>query len=255
MKFKIVYTALCFFCMHAGMAQEKFNGFKLEHITIHGGLNLGGVTPTSLPPEIRKIEGYKPVSPFYIGVEVPFYSINKKIDLLTGVNLKSRSMQSSAFVENFRGMINLENTPYQNIFGYFTGYVDADFNNWYLEIPLSIRYSFHEKWKGIGGMSFSRTISRSFEGSVSDAYIRLGAPTTVKIPVPHATFKTSEQIRTFDIGGHVGAAYALNDSWNVRGLMSYGFVNVLNDPLENSPVFLHNVFFSLSAGYVVPWNK
>lgn len=236
-------------------AQEKTNFFKLDKIVLHTGLHMGGVTPTSLPAEIREIEGYTPLSPVTLGVEIPFFQINQKLELFTGLNLKGKGMKAGAFVENYRGMLNFENTPYQNIYGYFTGSVKSQFNNWYLEVPLAARYAINAKWNALAGISYSQAIARSFEGTVANAYIRLGAPTTPQIHVPNATFKTSNQIRKYDIGAQVGAEYILLASWNVSGILNYGFSNVLDAPVENLPVSLHNIFFGLSVGYAIPFHK
>ncbi|SDK56880.1 Outer membrane protein beta-barrel domain-containing protein [Pedobacter sp. ok626] len=258
MKFKLFTTAVFCFFYTLTFAQNRsafFDSFKADKLVFRAGFNIGGIAPTSIPQEVRDIEGYKPITPFSFGVEIPFFQIDNKWELITGLNVKSNGMKAGAFVENFRGMINLENTPYQNIFGYFTGSVKTNAHNWYLEIPIQVRYSFNEKWKMLGGISFSNTISRSFEGGVRDAYIRLGAPTAQKIDVPNATFKTSSQIRKFDFGGQLGAECRINNIWDIRGMVNYGFTNVLNPPKENLPVSLHNVFFNLTAGYALPLKK
>lgn len=69
-------------------------------------------------------------------------------------------MKAGAFVENYRGMLNFENTPYQNIYGYFTGSVKSQFNNWYLEVPLAARYAINAKWNALAGISYSQAIAR-----------------------------------------------------------------------------------------------
>lgn len=253
----LITTISCFF-YSISFAQDRptfLDSFKADKLIFRAGLNIGGVTPTSIPEQIRSIEDYRPYTPVSFGVEMPFFEVNNKLELVSGLYFKSNGMKAAAFVENFRGMINLENTPYQNIFGYFTGVVKSNIHNWYIEVPIHVHYSLHDKWKLLGGISYSHTLSRSFEGGVKDAYIRLGAPTEQKINVPNASFKTSNQIRKFDIGGQLGASYQINTEWDIRGLLHYGFTNVLHAPVENQPVSLHNIFFNLTAGYTLPFNK
>jgi len=89
----------------------------------------------------------------------------------------------------------------------------------------------------------------------SKSYIRLGAPTTQKIDISNATFKTSRQIRKFDFGGQLGAEYRLNNVCDIRGMINYGFSNMLYPLKENLMVSLHNVFYNLTAGYALPLKK
>src|SRR5690606_19577031 len=129
---KLIITSL--FCVSSVFtyAQTRsclMESFRAEKITIRAGFNLGGVTPTSIPQEIRSIENYSPILPFSLGVEMPFFQINEDWDLLTGINVQSSGMKAGAYAENFRGMINLENTPYQNVYGYFTGSVKTKIHN------------------------------------------------------------------------------------------------------------------------------
>lgn len=255
MKLKLFITIAFSSFYTITFAQNYSNTLKVDKLIFHAGLNIGGVTPTSIPPEIRDIEGYKPIYPFTFGIEVPFFKVNNKWEIISGLHVKSNGMRAGAFVESYKGIINLENTPYQNISGYFTGSVKTTVHNWYLELPVNVRYVFNEKWKMLGGFSFSNAIYKSFEGGVANAYIRLGSPTAEKINIPNAKFESSDQIRSFDFGGQLGVEYQIDDIWNVRGLVDYGFTNNLNAPKENLPVFLHNIFMSVTVGYTLSFKK
>lgn len=226
---------------------------KIDRIIIHAGLHMGGVTPASIPREIRSVESYQPLTPIAVGVELPFYQINNKLSLSTGLNLVNKGMKTKAFAENFKAMIDFEDTPYQNFIGYFTGSVRSNFNNLYLELPINLHYEINQKWSIQGGFAIDRILSRSFEGGVQNAYIRLGLPTTPKIEIDRATFDVSKQVSKTDLTVHAGAVYALNDTWQIRGIFNYGVWNVVDAPTEHLPIKLHNTFLTLAAGYVLPF--
>ena len=67
---------------------------KIDRIIIHAGLHMGGVTPASIPREIRSVESYQPLTPIVVGVELPFYQINNKLSLSTGLNLVNKGMKT-----------------------------------------------------------------------------------------------------------------------------------------------------------------
>jgi len=233
-------------------AQSRPIVFKVDHININAGFNIGGVAPTYIPPEVRKINSYSPIYPISFDIDVPFLHFNENLVIHSGLSLESRSMSGGVYVENFKGVINLENTPFQNIFGYFTGTVESTFYNWYLCLPLRLNYSFNKTWSIFGGPYFSTAISRTFVGRVKNAYIRLGPPTSKKIEIPSGSFDLSDQIRRTDVGLHMGSKYTINNKWDVRGSLNYGLTNVIDAPIENLPIKLHNVFFNLSLAYKVP---
>ena len=148
-------------------------------------------------------------------------------------------------------MIDFEDTPYQNFIGYFTGSVRSNFNNLYLELPINLHHEINQKWSIQGGFAIDRILSRSFEGGVQNAYIRLGLPATPKIEIDRATFDVSKQVSKTDLTVHAGAVYALNDTWQNRGIFNYGVWNVVDAPTEHLPIKLHNTFLTLAAGYVL----
>lgn len=240
---------MTFFVLSGCFAQSDLKMFKLDKLRVSAGFNLGGVAPTYIPPQIRRINNFSPVYPFSFELEVPLLYINKQWSLHTGLGLESRSMKAGAYVENFRGEIDLENTVFQDIVGYFTGSVESTFHNWYLSLPLRAYYIHNEKWSFLGGLSISKTVHRRFEGGVQDAYIRIGLPTSEKIAVPRGSFDLSNQIRKTDIGVHVGSDYTIDKRWAVKGMMNYGLSNVIDAPFENIPVKLHNIFLNTSLVY------
>ncbi|MBL1408844.1 outer membrane beta-barrel protein [Sphingobacterium faecale] len=225
----------------------------VDRMIFHAGVHIGGVTPASIPQEIREVESYKPVNPFSIGVEVPFYKANDKLTVSSGLNLVNKGMKTRAFAENFKAMIEFENQPIPGFIGYFTGSVGSSFNNLYLELPVSAHYELNSRWSLLGGFSIARALHRSFEGSVHNAYVRLGDPTTPKIEIESATFDVSKLVNKTDIGVHVGGVYALTPVWQIRGVFSYGVNNVIDAPTDHLPIKLHNTFFTIGAGYVLPF--
>jgi len=202
----------------------------VDRIVIHAGLHIGGVAPASIPQEIRSIDSYRPITPIILGVEVPFYRINDRWSLSSGLNLVNKGMKSSAFAENFRAMIDLEGTPYRNMIGYFTGSVNSSFNNFYLELPLSAHFELSPHWSLQGGIMIDQALVRSFEGGVSNAYIRIGEPTAPKIEIPSASFNISRVVRKTDVGLCLGVAYKLDQVWQIRGVFNYGLANVIDAP-------------------------
>lgn len=227
----------------------------IDRMVIYAGLHIGGVAPASIPQEIRSIESYRPVTPISLGVEFPFYHINDKWSLSSGLNLVNKGMKSSAFAENFKAMIDLEDTPYRNMIGYFTGSVNSSFNNLYLELPVSAHFELNPHWSFQGGIMIDQALARSFEGGVSSAYIRIGEPTAPKIEISSASFNTSRVVRKADVGLHLGATYNLGQVWQIRGVLNYGLTNVIDAPSENIPIKLHNTFLTLSAGYILPFSR
>lgn len=234
---------------------EALGQVAVDRIIIHAGVHIGGVTPASIPQEIREVESYHPVNPISVGIEIPFYNIKDKLTISSGLNLVNKGMKTRAFAENFKAMIEFEDQPIPGFIGYFTGSVGSSFNNLYLELPVSVHYELNSKWSVLGGFSIARTVYRSFEGSVHNAYVRLGDPTTPKIEISSATFDVSNLVNKTDIGIHVGGICALSPVWKVRGVFNYGVNNVIDAPIDHLPIKLHNTFFTIAAGYVLPFKQ
>jgi len=255
MNFKSIYTIVLSTLALSTYAQQEetpTQHFFNHNITyqVRSQFSIGGAAPLGLPREIRKIKSYNPT--LQLGMEVnatKWLSDEQKWGIRLGVKIEGKGMKTDARVKDYITEINY-NSAY--IKGNFTGDVKTEIRNTYLTVPVLVAYNVNEQWNVYGGLYFSTTIDRSFDGYVYDGYLRQTDPTGQKLIFEDgkkADYDFSNQVNNFQWGSQVGAEWKVNDHFFLFGDATYGFNSLLDRDFDAISFTMHNIYLNLGFGY------
>lgn len=217
---------------------------RMQH-AVHLGYNIGAVTPLSMPENIRKIENYAPGLGLSLGYEFT-YRFNARFGLATGVRLDWKSMRIEDSVQYFHTVISMDNAEME---GDFTGRNATRCRNIYLGIPVQAVYHASEKWQLKAGLYMAYLLRPSFEGEVSDGYLRKGNSLGEKINIPTASFNFDDQLQKVDAGLIAGAAYNFCNRMAVIGDIQWGWVPVFPTAFKGMNFSMYNLFLNIGVSY------
>ena len=139
------------------------------------GTTVGGSSPMGVPAEIRKILKYNPAVPFFAKAQA-IYHIDPKWAVGTGLSYVGNGMSTKARVKAYKTTFNESSDPSQKISGYFYGDISTNVKNTYLQIPVTAFYQISDKWEVNAGPYFGFALSRKFDGTAYDGYMRDETP-------------------------------------------------------------------------------
>lgn len=193
-------------------------------IRVKVGYNIGGVTPLSMPQEIRKLNSYHPGYGFTAGVEALF-PINQHWGVSLGLQLRNLYMRTDATVKNYHTRITMDS---ETIEGYFTGNVKTRANLWYMAIPLQATYRLSPKWQLYAGPYLALCADAYFDGHVYQGYLRKDTPTGDRVNIGNdrsASYNFSNDIASINLGFSLGADYQFSSKWGVFTTLQWGLTD------------------------------
>lgn len=218
---------------------------------LKGGLNLGGSTPIPFPQEIRAIKNFNPTLAFTVEANAThWFEDQQNWGIRSGLRYEMRGMKSDAEVKNYRTEIIGEGG--ELLKGYFTGETSTTVKNTYLTIPILAVYRVSPNWDFSFGPYFSLLLSKRFEGTVGEGYLRDPDPTGIKTTFTKengATFDFSDQINPFQWGVQLGTAYQLAPKIQIYSDFSWGFNNLFKKDFETISFKLYSLNLNLGAAY------
>lgn len=231
---------------------NSFEEFFTKNIDfqVRAHFSIGGSSPLGLPEEIRSINSYNPG--LQLGLEAnatKWLTDDKQWGIRAGLRFETKGMKTKADVKNYKTEIIQGG---DKVAGYYTGAVQTTVKNTYLTVPVSAIYKINESWNVYGGLYFSALIDKTFDGYVSDGYLREGTPTGEKINFTgdsQAAYDFSDEVRKFQWGTQVGAEWKMNKHFFLLGELSYGFNGVLNKDFDAISFSMHNIYLNLGFGY------
>ncbi|EKB04462.1 porin family protein [Myroides odoratimimus] len=229
-----------------------FKEFFTENMDyqVRAHFSIGGSSPLGLPEEIRRIDSYNPG--LQLGIEAnatKWLTDDKQWGVRLGLRFEGKGMTTKATVKNYKTEIIQGG---DKVAGYYTGKVKTKVRNTYLTVPVNVVYSINDNWNIYGGLYFSALIDKTFDGHVSDGYLREGIPTGEKLTFTgdsRATYDFSDEVRKFQWGTQVGAEWKMNNHFFLLGELSYGFNGVLNSDFDAISFSMHNIYLNLGFGY------
>ncbi|KIA96142.1 hypothetical protein OC25_03355 [Pedobacter kyungheensis] len=236
---RITFSLLLTLLWISGYAQTKFQ----HSITI--GYNIGGLAPTSLPDNIRKINHYSPGFSPSLGYEL-IYHTGSKWAIGSGLNIGFKNMQVIDSVQYFHTQVSVDDAFVE---GDFSGTNTTRVKNLYLSVPVYASYQLGEAWRFKLGVYLSRLISPSFSGSVSDGYLRKGDSFGEKITINEASFDFSDRQRKIDFGLLGGAERLVWNQLAVRAELQWGLVPVFPGSFKGISFKMYNIFANLGLAY------
>lgn len=256
MKFNHIYILIALLSYFQVSYSQDLNTTK-EHFfnknidyQVRTQFSIGGTAPLGIPREIRKIQSYNPT--LQLGVEAnatKWFSNQKDFGLRIGVRFEGQGMKTRARVKDYRTEINYNGALVK---GHFTGKVKTNIRNTYITLPVLAVYNLNSNFNLYGGVYFSGLIDKTFNGKVSDGYLRQGDPTGQKILFDNektADYDFSEEVRRFQWGTQVGGEYKMNDHFRLFADMTYGFNGVMKSDFDAISFSMHNIHLNLGFGY------
>lgn len=225
------------------------NDQKFEH-RIVVGYNIGATAPSSIPREIRKIDGWWPQFTPQLGYNI-IYKTNSPWQLGSGIMLDYKGMGAREKVKNLYTEIKLEEDG-RFLSGYFSGMNEVRIKSAYVTIPLFVRYKINEKWYVRGGGYASYRFSSSFKGEVWNGHMRTPDPTGQEISLENkgdATFDFGSDMRDFDFGILAGGEMKINEKFNLYGNLNWGLSPVFHSSFTPMPFKMYNIYFAIGVAY------
>ncbi|WP_270088600.1 porin family protein [Sphingobacterium sp. SYP-B4668] len=251
MKLKYYISAILFVAVTCSLKAE--GSMPIDSIlskisfTATLGTKIGGSAPLSLPAEIRKIRGYQPAYPFFVGAKA-HYAINQKWGMSLGLTFEGKGMNTEATVKGYKTTFNASDDPTQNMKGYYTGDITTKVQNLYLSIPIQATYQLSERWNLQAGPYVAFAVKKRFFGEATNGYMRNIDPTGEKINVDFAEYDFANSIRTVDVGMSLGTNYSFSKRYFALAQFDYGFNNIMKTGFESISFGLHNIFMNVGVG-------
>lgn len=232
--------------------QSSNSGFRWQNIQheVSVGYNIGATAPFSLPNTIREINSYSPLFTPSIGYGVS-YALNEKWRVGTGVRFESKGVRVKDSVQYFHTIITVNNGEGEDggsFEGDFTGTNETKSQQTYVTMPLFAEYRL-DKWSIKTGAYVSRLLSSTFEGSVSDGYIRNGNSLGEKVFIDRATFDFADQVRKWDWGVLLGGSRIVDKHWKVTALGQLGLQPLFPSDFRGVGYKLRHMYINVGGAY------
>lgn len=244
--FKYIYLILLLAVSLPSFADE---GSKLEH-KIVAGYNIGATAPTSMPEEVRSLNGWWPQFTPQLGYNI-IYNLSPKWGIGSGIMLDYKGMGVREEVKYLYTEVRLEDNG-DYLTGYFTGKNETRIKTSYVTVPLFGRYKINDKWNVRAGGYVSYKFSSSFKGEVWDGYMRAPDPTGAEISLTNkgdATFDFGDDVRDFDFGVLAGAEMHIKDRFSLNGNLSWGLTPIFHRSFTAMPFKMYNIYFTIGLAY------
>lgn len=226
-----------------GILWSSKNGIEYQ---IKAGFNLGGISPISMPVEIRSIKSYDPT--LLISIESSSTKwFTDKWGLEIGLKLENKGMETDAKVKNYN--MEMVEKDQGAMKGAWTGYVVTKIHNSYITIPALANYKLSNKWRIKGGAFISYLLNGNFNGYVYDGYLRNGDPTGEKINVTEATYDFSENLRKLSWGLQFGGQWKAFNHLNIYADMTWGLNDIFDKNFNVIRFNMYPIYLNLGFGY------
>ncbi len=177
------------------------------------------------------------------------YHIKNQLALQIGLayNAKKATYESPVYNQDYtyNQVLNLPDgsTATAVIETFFNGEVDGEFNNQYLEIPISIRYYWNDKWSVVGGGYTAFLLKGGHDvwatGIVGDNFDF----------VEREYSNESENIGKIDYGLSAGLNYKIFGQFETELLFSSGLRTIFSSDYQLAEDTVRNVYVQLKANY------
>lgn len=244
MKYKIL-LAILWLCASTISAQENESGFKHQ---IVAGFNIGATAPTSIPVEIRSIDGYWPQFNPQLGYKISYTLPASRFGFGTGILLDYKGMGVKATVKSLYTIVNDGENTFE---GNFTGKNKTEVKSAYVTLPLYATYRISNKWQVQLGGYASYLFSSEFTGEVNDGYIRIGSPVGERAEIDYADFNFGSEMRTFDFGLSGGGEYSINKRFGVSASLNWGLRPIFAPSFKGIGYKLNNIYGTVGMSYTL----
>jgi len=223
-----------------------FLPLNIAHAQLTTGIKLGLTTGTPIGPREDGATGKLGIGT--IAGVLTEYQVNDKWRL--GVELyytqKKSTFSTPAAVDEYDYLFEPPGTDTMVwIVAEFQGFVDGQFDNRYVEMPILGHYYFTERF----GLSFGPYFSYLLKGDISGIStgdVKIGVGT---LPVENQVFDESQHLQTLDYGLIGGIRYQTNFGINYELRMTTGMRSVFKNTYPLAEGVVRNIYLQLTAGY------
>lgn len=167
--------AFSFQAVCAQSATERPSRFEFD---FNLGLGVGGSVPVPIPNTISEMS-WSPDLCFTFGYNERF-AITRSFGVKLGVQIEHVGMDAVAEVSQIHTQAIVDGDKVEGI---FNGRNETHLRVTYLRIPLLLSLKPGSKWNFCAGMHASFKLTGTFEGAVSDGYIRMGDATGERVNI------------------------------------------------------------------------
>lgn len=229
------------------LVKSDRNGWEYE---VRAGVNIGGASPLPLPREIRSIEHYSPKLNGVVEANVTkWLGTQRRWGFTTGLKVEEKGMKTGANVKNYHTSIVNDG---QSVEGYYTGYVETDYNTTLLTVPLMASYKAGNRWKLRMGISASWKLDGTFTGFVSNGYLREGNPTGQKVSFEgedKAAFDFSDELRPLQWNARLGASWQAYKHFSVNADFLFGLNDIFRQHFHTISFAMYPIYLNAGFGY------
>lgn len=225
-----------------------FRGGKDWGVKARAGYVIGGTTPLPLPAEIRSINRFRPNGGLTFGVDA-YKNFHTRWGLMGGVHFFMEGMGTGADVKNYHMGIRMGEDYLE---GQFTGTDETNVRMGGLTIPVTATYRISPRWTVNAGPYMTVLLSREFNGSVYDGYLRVNDPTGEKIIISHenpATYDFSNDLRRLQWGLEIGFEWKATPNIGVLGNIDWGLSDVFRDGFKTVEFPMYPIYATLGVTY------
>ena len=219
-------------------------------ICLRAGYSLGATTPIGIPATIRKLNSFRLTPNVVLGVDATL-SLTDRWGLQTGLHFENKGMEATVTTKGYhtkmvKGGEELE--------GVYTGRVEQHVKEWMFTLPVQAAYSLSRRWQLRLGPYLSVLTAKTFDGNVSDGYLRKDNPTGQKIEMGHepeerATYDFSEDMRRWQVGVAVGADWSLASRLGLSADLSWGLTGIMHSDFKTVEQTLYPIYGTISITY------
>jgi len=219
---------------------------NIAHAQLTTGIKLGLTTGTPIGPVEDGATGKLGLGS--VAGILAEYQVNDKWRL--GIELyytqKKSTFSTPATVDEYDYLFSPPGTDTMVwIVAEFQGFVDGQFDNRYIEMPILGHYYFSERFGATFGPYFSYLLEGDISG-VSTGDVTIGVGT---LPVENEVFDESQHLETLDYGLVGGIRYRTNFGMNYELRLTSGLRSVFKDTYPLAEGVVRNIYLQLTAAY------
>ena len=219
-------------------------------VYLRAGYSLGATTPIGIPATIRELNRFSLSPNVVVGIDATL-PLTGRWGLLSGLHFEHKGMKATVTTKGYhmamvKGGEELE--------GVYTGRVEQHVKAWMFTLPLQATYRLAERWQLRMGPYLSVLTAKSFDGNVSDGYLRKDNPTGQKIEMGHeaderATYDFSTEMRRFQAGLDVGADWRLAQRVGLSADLAWGLTGLMRSSFKTVEQTLYPIYGTISVNY------
>jgi hypothetical protein len=212
------------------------------------GFTIGGTAPLPMPREIRKINSYKLDGFSMLGIDA-YRLFNDRWGLLSGVRLSYEGMKTKADVKNYHITITQNS---DRLTGNYTGTDENNVRTLSLKVPIEVLYRVSPRWALRGGPYLQINLSRKFDGTVYNGYLREGNPTGQKVDIDAsnpATYDFHHDMRRVLYGFEAGADWKASRLVSCFAQLDWGADGIFKSDFETIRFNMYPIYLTLGVAF------